>query len=466
MNSIKRLFPLFLILFFFAAVKGAVASSRYEYPAKTYRYRISFTDKRGCGFSLKQPERFLSPKSLERRKRYGLKVDEHDLPLTPSYLNTVSSLGLRLLNVSKWNNTAVFQVSDPSVLKEVEKLPFVKETLCVWESPDSVLVPSNDPSRASVVTNRRDTLSDPYGHAATQVRMLGVDSLHRSGYRGEGITIAVIDGGFHNADVISGLKGAKILGTRNFVRPERCVYEELSHGMMVLSCIAAEVPGSLVGTAPDASFYLLQSEDGETEQLVEEDNWCAAVEYADSLGCDIVTSSLGYYRFDHSRMNHRYSQLDGQTAINSRSASLAASRGLLLLNSAGNAGDETWKKIGFPADARDILAVGAVSADRVNTVFSSIGHSADGRVKPDVTAMGQASAVYNIDGTVIKVNGTSFSTPIMAGAVACLMQAFPKVKPEQLIQAIRKSGHNAATPDNIFGYGIPDMVKAVRILKD
>lgn len=296
--------------------------------------------------------------------------------------------------------------------------------------------------------------------------MLGVDQMHQAGYKGKGVTIAVIDGGFLNTDLIQGLKGANILGTRNFAHPDRLIYDELmDHGMMVLSCIAANEPNSMVGTAPEASFYLIQSEDGESEQLIEEDNWCAAVEYADSLGCDMVTSSLGYFQFDHTFMNHTYAEQNGATALNSRSASLAASRGLLLLNSAGNSGNDAWKRINFPGDAKNMLTVGAVNASGVNAVFSSLGNTTDGRVKPDVMAIGEASSVYGPDGCVTKANGTSFSTPIMCGALVCLLQQFPNKRPEDIVRAVQQSGHNAAHPDNVFGYGIPNLLKAAEILK-
>lgn len=440
-------------------------STIYQKVEKHWRFRVSFTDKKNCGFSVKSPERFLSQKSLDRRRRYGLCVDEYDLPVTPKYLQALSQAGARICNKSKWNNTAVVETADSAIIDKVREMPFVKEAVCVWIGPDSVAVSLSEKSRQSEITGKCDTLKNFYGEGQTQIEMLGVNRLHNAGYRGGGVTIAVIDGGFYNADIIPGLSSAKILGTRNFVRPEKSVYEELSHGMMVLSCIAANVPYSLVGTAPDAEFYLLQSEDGDSEQLVEEDNWCAAVEYADSLGCDIVTSSLGYFRFDFEEMNPKYSELDGCTAINSRSASLAESRGMLVLNSAGNSGDEPWKKIGFPADARDILAVGAVDSKKCNTNFSSLGNSADGRVKPDVMAMGKESAVFDTDGTVCHVNGTSFSCPTMCGAAACLLQKFPSKRPAEIIHALQQSGDNAETPDNVYGYGIPDVMKAAAILE-
>ena len=428
-----------------------------------YRYRVYFTDKKGNGFSLKHPEKFLSPQSIARRKRYALPVDEYDLPVTPRYLDALRQTGLKVCNWSKWNNTAVVEMTDTMLMAQVRRLPFVKADRLVWIAPDQ---PAESPEsqREDMLSPRRDTLQSFYGHAATQVTMLGADELHAKGYRGKGITIAVIDGGFCNADLIPGLAEANVKGTRNYVHPDESVYDAMSHGTMVLSCIAANEPFSMVGTAPEASFYLLQSEDGDTEQLVEEDNWCAAVEYADSLGCDIVTSSLGYQLFDHKPMDHHYWELDGQTAVNSRSASLAASRGILLLNSAGNSGLKAWKKIGSPADACDILTVGAVDKNRCNTLFSSVGHSADGRIKPDVMAMGEDCAVYDTDGAPTTANGTSFSCPILCGAAACLMQEFPHARPTAIIHALQQSADNAAHPDNVFGYGIPWLPKAEALL--
>lgn len=448
-----------------ALANQSKAVTQTERPAKTWRYRVALADKKNCGYTIKHPEAFLSTASIQRRRRLGLKVDQHDLPLTPSYLQQLREVGMKICYQSKWNNTVVVETADTTQMRKVRHFPFVNSTRLVWQSPDSLLVQAMPTDRQTLVTNQRDTLANYYGHAATQVEMLQVQKLHQSGFRGKGVTIAVIDGGFFNADLIDGLKHARILGTRNFVRPTTSVYEEQSHGMSVLSCMAANAPYSLVGTAPEASYYLLQSEDWESEQLIEEDVWCAAVEYADSIGCDIVTSSLGYMLFDHPEMSHKYYEQDGQTALNSRSASLAASRGILLFNSAGNSADEQWKKIGFPADATNMITVGAVNADRLNTVFSSIGNTADGRVKPDLMAQGGAAAVYRIDGSVGRVNGTSFSCPILCGAVACIVGAFPHRRPEEIIRALQQSGDNATHPDNIFGYGIPNLYRAFSILK-
>lgn len=447
-----------------AQISAEVEQPRYVKVPEAHRYRVSFKDKSHNTYTTKRPEEFLSTKALERRRKYKIKVDEYDLPVSAVYLDYLSSQGFRVISKSKWNNTAIVETSDTVAIKQLADISYVTAVKRVWSSPDSIAVPTVRDRHEGLVT-QYDTLKTHYGHAQHQVSMIGVDKLHQAGFTGEGVTVAVIDGGFYNADCIAGLSKARILGTHNFVHPDEDVYMAQPHGTMVLSCIAANVSGSLVGTAPQANFYLLMSEDAAGENMIEEDYWCAAAEYADSIGADIVTSSLGYYEFDDHSASHKYYELDGQTAANSRAASLAASRGLLVLNSAGNSGDEEWKKIGFPADARDILTVGAVNEDGHNTVFSSVGNTADGRIKPDVMAMGQSVWLYGLDGGVTTANGTSFSTPLLCGGVACLLQACPKARPEEIIRAVQLSGNNAKHPDNIYGYGIPDLWRALSLLR-
>ncbi len=436
----------------------------YKHLEKRYRYRVYLKDKKNSPYSTKRPEEFLSRRAIERRQRYGIKVDKFDLPVSPNYLQVLRDAGLRIHNASKWQNTVVVETADTTLMQAVRKMAFVDGVVRVWVGPDSMLVMDKS-DRRTKVKNTRDKMPSYYGTARFQVEMLNAHMLHDAGFRGEGMLIGILDGGFNNADAITGFKKENILGVRNYVDPSVDVYSESSHGMMVLSCIGANTPYNLVGTAPEAQFYLIQTEDGNSEQLVEEDNYCAGLEYADSLGCDVVTASLGYYKFDYPEMNHPYSALDGQTAINSRSASMAASRGILLLNSAGNEGDETWKKIGFPADARDILAVGAVRMDSTNTAFSSLGYSADGRVKPDAMAMGEDAAVFSTRGTTTTANGTSFSCPILCGAVTCLWQAHRDKTPLQIIDAVHRAGSYADAPNEVFGYGIPDLWKAHQLLQ-
>lgn len=456
-----------LLLFLLAAIGTGIQAQteKTQKAARTYRYRVQLVDKKDNGHSLKQPEKFLSEKSLARRKKFGLALDEHDLPVTQKYLDKLEETGARVVCTSKWNNTAVVEVDKVQKANSLRQLPFVKSATLVWEGSCDNKKPQTPEERERSVTNKLDSIGEYYGRGKRQVEMLNAHKLHQLGYKGEGMTIAIIDGGFQNADCIAALKDCKILGTRNFVRPGYDVYAEQNHGMMVLSCMAANRPNSLVGTAPEASYYLLVSEDGRSEQLVEEDYWCAAIEYADSLGADIVTSSLGYYHFDNKRTDHTYRDLDGLTAINSRSASLAASRGILVFTSAGNSGNDRWKKITPPGDASDVLTVGAVNLSKENAEFSSVGNTADNRIKPDVMAVGERSALLMSDGSVGRANGTSFSTPILCGAVACLWQAFPQKKPTEIIRAVQQSGSNAAYPDNVFGYGIPDLWKAYQQLK-
>ena len=300
-----------------------------------------------------------------------------------------------------------------------------------------------------------------YGKGWGQLHMMNVDALHEKGFKGKGMTIAVIDGGFYNADIIPMLKNVTVLGYRDFVNPGiDNVFEQELHGTMVLSCIGTNQPGTFVGTAPEASFWLLRSEDGHSEQLVEEDTWCAAIEFADSVGADVVNTSLGYTEFDNKADNVRYYELDGKTHLISRSASMAANKGMVCCQSAGNSAFyDAWKLIGAPADADNILTVGAVNSKRVNTLFSSIVNSYDGRIKPDVCAQGEDCTVIDRDGTLTTADGTSFSSPIMCGSVACFWQANPKLTAKQVISLVRALGDNAEHPDNVFGWGIPDYSK-------
>ena len=448
--------------------QGIMADTHRKHPQKgqiLYRYRLLLADKQGSHFSIDRPEEFLSAKALLRRARYGLSVDEYDLPVSEEYRAKLQALGLRIHVVSKWNNTVVVETNDTALLSDIRALPFVKAYRKVWTGCDTISA-SDNPVRYDDLAIARDTLTDFYGYGQHQIEMLSAQRLHSAGFMGEGMTIAVLDGGFLNADVIPWLQTARILGTYNFVNRRRSVYAGASHGTSVLSCMATNVPQFFVGTAPSADYYLFQTEDGTSEQLVEEDNYVAALERADSLGVDVVTASLGYHYFDDPEMNHVYSEQDGLTAVNSFAASLAASRGMLVLNSAGNEGNDTWKKIGFPADAIDILTVGAVRADSVNTVFSSLGYTADGRVKPDVMAQGEATALLRSTGRMAKGNGTSYSTPVMCGAVTCLWQAHRDKSPQEIIKAVRASGHNVASPNEVYGYGIPDLWRAHKLLSE
>lgn len=423
-------------------------------PGDTLKYRISLKDKAATDYSLQKPEMYLSKKSIERRKRQGLEIDSTDLPVCKKYVDAIRKKGVHVLVTGKWDNFVTVSCNDSMLIAEIAGLPFVRSTERVWRG-----VAKRASERDSLINKplRTDSL---YGPAITQIKMSHADRLHEAGFKGQGMTIAVIDAGFHNVDKIEAMKNINILGTRDFVNPEADIYAESSHGMSVLSCMAMNQPNVMIGTAPEASYWLLCSEDEYSENLVEQDYWAAAIEFADSVGVDLVNTSLGYYSFDDPAKNYRYRDLNGHYALMSREAAKAADKGIVVVCSAGNSGSGSWKKITPPGDAENVITVGAVNKYGVLAPFSSVGNTADGRVKPDVVAVGLGSDVMGTDGNLRHANGTSFSSPIMCGMVACLWQACPELTAKEIIELVRRSGDRAVFPDNIYGYGIPDLWKA------
>ena len=425
---------------------------------KVYKYRVSLKDKVGTTYSIDKPEEFLSERAIERRNRQQLPVDETDLPVSGKYVDELKATGARLVTTSKWNNTVVLEVSDTLLMDEISKKSFVTGVKKVWVSPDSI--PPRNMKRKKEVKNKVEKTDCHYGNALRQIEIHGGDSLHSAGFAGKGMHVAVIDAGFYNADEIKFFRKMDLLGTKDFVNPNSDIYAENAHGLMVLSCMAANLPKVFVGTAPEASYWLLRSEDNDSEQPIEEDYWAAAIEFADSVGVDVVNTSLGYYEFDEGFPAYRYRDLDGHYSLMSHSASLAADKGIVVVCSAGNSGDDPWKKVTPPGDSENVLTVGAINKNLVNARFSSIGNSADGRIKPDVMAVGVNSVVTGTDGSVSKGNGTSFASPIMCGIVACFWQACPWLTAKEVIEAVRQVGDRVDYPDNIYGYGVPNLWKA------
>ena len=425
---------------------------------KVYKYRVSLKDKVGTTYSIDKPEEFLSERAIERRNRQQLPIDETDLPVSRKYVDELKATGARLVTTSKWNNTVVLEVSDTLLMEDISKKSFVTGVKKVWVSLDSI--PPRNMKRKKEVKNKVEKTDCHYGNALRQIEIHGGDSLHTAGFAGKGMHVAVIDAGFYNADEIKFFRKMDLLGTRDFVNPNSDIYAENAHGLMVLSCMAANLPKVFVGTAPEASYWLLRSEDNDSEQPIEEDYWAAAIEFADSVGVDVVNTSLGYYEFDEGFPAYRYRDLDGHYSLMSHSASLAADKGIVVVCSAGNSGDDPWKKVTPPGDSENVLTVGAINKNLVNARFSSIGNSADGRIKPDVMAVGVNSVVTGTDGSVSKGNGTSFASPIMCGIVTCFWQACPWLTAKEVIEAVRQVGDRVDYPDNIYGYGVPNLWKA------
>jgi len=443
---------LFFLLTIVLTVWGASAQQ------DTLKYRVSLKDKGATAYSLKRPEAFLSEKAIARRRKQNLPIDSTDLPVCRKYIDEIRRQGVNIVVTGKWDNFVTVSCNDSLLMERVAALPFVSRTEKVWTSPGGG-GPFMATKRDSLLNNPTVHPDSIYGLATQQIRLSNGDKLHEAGFRGQGMTIAVIDAGFHNADKITAMQNIRILGTKDFVNPEADIFAESSHGLMVLSCIGMNRPDIMTGTAPEASFWLLRSEDEYSEHLVEQDYWAAAVEFADSVGVDMINTSLGYYSFDDSSKNYTYRDLDGYSTLMSRQASRVADKGIVLVCSAGNSGMGVWKKITPPGDAENVLTVGAIDKGAVLAPFSSVGNTADNRVKPDVVALGLGADVMRTDGNQGKANGTSFSSPIMCGMVACLWQARPELTAKEVIELVRSVGDRADCPDNIYGYGVPDMWK-------
>lgn len=424
-----------------------------------YRLYLRDKDLQHTPFSVNRPEQFLSARSIERRKRQGLPVDVTDLPIAPAYLDSVSRTGIEIVGQSKWNNTLLVKIHKEKELNKLNSLSFITKKLKVFSSPDSITERKRSSFRKEL--NGWESVPIHYGAAAEQLKSLGGQRIHERGFYGNGMMIAVFDGGFMNVDRIPALHGVKLAGLKDFVVPKsNNIFEEMEHGTMVLSTMAANAPNLYVGVAPEAQYVLVRCEDERTESLAEEDYWASAAEYADSLGVDVINSSLGYHDFDDVKTNHLYWEQDGETALISHTASMCADKGIICVNSAGNDGMGVWKKINFPADAKNILTVGSINEQGKNAAFSAVGPTADGRIKPDVMAYGSPTSVITGRGSIINDNGTSFSSPLIAGMTACLWQALPHKTAKQIIKLVKMAGNNQQHPDNIYGYGVPDFWKA------
>jgi serine protease AprX len=442
------------------------------------KYWVQLTDKVGTPFSLSNPEAFLSTRAIDRRSKQGIVYKENDLPLNPTYVAQIQSIGARVINQSKWFNAVTIELTDSTLLPIIEALPFVARTNKVARVKQKTAADQfiadlmkmqeqyeADAAKKQLLAQGTDAF---YGNGDQQIKMLNGDKLHQMGFQGKGIQIAVLDAGFYRVDQIAFFdslrSSGRLLGTRDFVQGGTAVFEDNSHGLSVLSTMAGNIPGVFVGTAPKASYWLLRTEDADSENLIEEDNWVRGAEFADSVGADVINSSLGYTVFDDSTANHTYFQLDGKSARITIGADIAASKGMLIVNSAGNSGADPWKYIGFPADGDSVLSIGAVDVNRNYASFSSQGPTPDGRIKPNVTAMGQQPYVITSGGTPGKSNGTSFSSPILAGMSACLWQAHPEASAMEVFKAIEQSADQYDAPDAKKGFGIPDFLKAHAIL--
>lgn len=430
--------------------------------AQTEDAWVYFTDKPDAAFYLANPLEMLSQRALNRRAYQGIALDEKDVPIGVSYIDQITnSSGITIKAKSKWLNALHVRgmVAD---IENLENFAFVDHV----EFANKVLN-TNNQSRVLLQQNEQKVFKEQealvtfgYGSSDNQIQMLNGHLLHQQNFTGSGKIIAVMDTGFVGVDVASPFQrlidNNLILGGYDFVNNSPVFYTGGSHGTMVLSTMGGYVEDQLVGTAPDAQYYLFITEDITAENPVEESFWVEAAEKADSLGVDIINTSLGYFAFDNPNYNYTYADMNGTTSFISRGSEVAFSRGMICVTSGGNSGNTTTPYISVPADAEHTLAVGAVMPDESYATFSSIGPSSDGRVKPDVVAQGKNAVVSDTMGNIVTSDGTSFSGPITAGMVACLWQALPDKTNAQIVQLVKESASLYTTPNAQLGYGIPD----------
>ncbi|CAN5888114.1 hypothetical protein BH11BAC4_BH11BAC4_20750 [soil metagenome] len=460
------------LVFLITIITSLSASAQFS------RYIIKFRDKGTNPFTIANPSQYLTQRALDRRSRYNIAIDSSDLPVTPGYIDSVRLSGnVTILNSSKWLNQVAIQTTDAAALAKINSFPFVLSSSPIAARTGTGLdMPVNKKMDSSIAgnipaINRPAGINDyyHYGLSSGQVKIHQGDFLHNHGFRGEGMQMAVLDAGFYHyksLQTFDSIRTNQILGTWDFVAREESVDEDYSHGMQCLSTIAANIPGVFVGTAPKTSFYLYRTEDVSSEYPIEEQNFAAGTERADSLGVDICSVSLGYNQFDNSIFNYTYGDMNGNTTISARAAAAAAKKGILMVIAAGNEGNNSWHYLITPSDADSVLSVGAVDTTGIVGSFSSYGPSGDGQVKPAVAAVGVFAVVANTaNGLPSYGFGTSFACPNMAGISSCLWQAFPEVSNMDIINTLESSANNFNTPDNRTGYGVPDAKKAFVMLQ-
>jgi hypothetical protein len=433
-------------------------------------YAIKFTDKDNNSYSLDNPEEFLTQRSMDRRTRQGIDYNITDLPITSSYVEQVANIGVSVKRRVKWINTILIKTTDADLLDQIAALPFVEGVTKV--SDENNYPPIKQKNFFQVeedlegveyprVKNSKSPSSLDYGDAYDQIQLINGIPLHDAGFQGQGMVIAILDGGFIGVEqriVFDSLwDNGQILGSRDFASEENNAFSGSSHGTKVLSTMGANWPGEMIGTAPKASYWLLRTEFTDYENIIEEYNWLVGAAFADSVGADVINSSLGYNLFDDSSQDHTWDDMDGNTTIVTIGADMAAAKGILPVNSAGNSGSNSWIYITSPADGDSVFTIGAVGFNGELADFSSRGLPDDPRVKPNVCAVGAgttvASAYYD---EITSSSGTSFSSPTIAGMTACLWQAHYNLNNKEIMELIEASASQANNPDTDYGYGIPD----------
>jgi serine protease AprX len=431
--------------------------------AQENRYMVFFKDKTGTTYSISQPLQFLSQKAIDRRIAQNVPILTQDIPVNSGYMQGVKNTGASIFFTTRWMNGVLVQCS-PDLAETIGNLPFVDHVEFV--AP-----------QARLLTNGKRDISfrkkngGAGAETKTQLQMIGIPEMHSQGNRGEGIDIAILDGGFFGVNTAPAFQHLFSEGrfdntlSHDFVRNTKNVFQYDDHGTEVFSVIAGYIPDVFTGGAYEANFQLYVTEETGSEYRVEEYNWMFAAERADSAGVDIISSSLGYYDFDMASMNYTKEQMDGKTAVVTRAAQWAADRGIIVVCSAGNEGNFAWRMITAPADAEDVIAVANVNPQGIRNSSSSIGPSSDGRIKPDLAALGTNVRTISGGGSLDFSSGTSLSTPLITSLVAGLWQEFPTLSRSTLVEALEHTASKGNNPDNETGYGIPNYQAVVNFLE-
>ena len=436
------------LLFFSISLKG-----------QKFYFEVVFSDKFNSKFTKEDPIKFLSEKSILRRRKQNILITEQDIPVNQNYVNAVKNI-LTIESTSKWFNLITVSSSDSAKIELIKNLPFVKTVKFIGKKKSNEFAKI----QKNKWLNNINIDSIDYGNSALGIKQMNGDYLHSKDYLGENMTIAILDAGFSKVDNMTIFENLfienKILSTKNFVTPNTSVYSSSSHGTMVLSILAGQEIGNIFGSAPKSNYLLLLTEDVGQENLIEEYYWASAAEYADSAGADVINSSLGYYEFDSPEFNHTISELNSNSTMITMAANTAFEKGILVFNSAGNEGDSPWEYIIFPADGKNVIAVGAVNLYKERASFSSIGYDFPNQIKPNLAALGSGIYVQSSNSNGTNSNGTSFSSPLLCGLSTCFWQAFPDKSNQEIKDLIQECANQYSNPDEFLGYGIPDFKKA------
>ena len=458
----------YFILTIFIALLFVDAKAQYP------KLIISLKDKSNNSYNINNPSQYLSQRAIQRRTKFNITIDSTDLPVSATYIDSIRMSGdVKILSSSRWLNQVLIATTDPTAINKINSYAFVKSAAPVGnrvfsnlpidkfkETPIPLSSDNNRPAKTAV-----DSIN--YGSNYNQVHIHEGEYLHNKGYLGQTIQITVLDAGFYQYKNISAFDSIRlnnqVLGERDNVAFDNSVNEDDSHGMYCLSIMAANWPGRMVGTAPKANYWLVRTENAASEYPVEEHNWVVGAEFADSTGSDMISSSLGYSTFDDASFNHNQDQLYKNAALVTQGASLAAQKGMIVMNSAGNEGGNSWKYIIFPADADSVCAVGAVNNAGIIAGFSSIGYPQ--KIKPNIVSVGVRTVIAGTNNQPASGSGTSFANPNVAGLIACLWQAFPAINNMRILDAVYRSSNQYTTPDASYGFGIPNFKIAYQLLK-